>query len=167
MTHMWKQWVPLCFGLRRGTLILSSDYPLPCLNCSRARNRNQNDSVVWLVAETTQTVKGAGLSHSGLDHGAQPSLPNITSALTFPCPGLRIHSDKMWLFCLEGICCCPTQNFLKNCVDNLQIISSLVPACKRTLSRIAQRSLTSKKFLVFLCYDAEGIQTEKQPEARY
>lgn len=81
-------------------LLLSS---VPCLNFPRVRNRKQSDSLVWLVEETTQTVKGAGLFHSGLDHGAWPSLPDITSSLTFPCPGLRSHSDKMWPFCSEGM----------------------------------------------------------------
>ena len=62
-----------------------------------------SDSLVWLAGEITQTVKGAGLFHSGLDHGAQPSLPDITSALIFPCLGLRSHGDKIGPFCMEAM----------------------------------------------------------------
>lgn len=81
-------------------LLLSS---VPCLNFPRVRNGKESESLVELVGETFRREKGAGLFHLGLDHGAQPSLPDVTSALTFPCPGLRSHSDKMWPFCLEGL----------------------------------------------------------------
>lgn len=97
------------------------------------------------MRETTQPTKGAELFHSGLYHGTQTSLPDVTSALTFPCPGLRSHSDKMWPFYL-GICCSPTQNLKKDYVDSVQIISYLVPACEGTPSMVAQLGLMQLNF---------------------
>lgn len=64
--------IPTVLWIKEETLILSSCCPL--CHVWTSPEPETGNTLVWVVGEATQTEKGAGLFHSGLNHRAQTSL---------------------------------------------------------------------------------------------